>query len=317
LKAKQRQKVSGTGYSQPIPTSYVNSDRDWITMEAPEQFSLFDNFKDTYRFLVTLDDFLKAGERVFITLSKVEILGLEAILVLLSIILEGANRKGGPLRYVRGDMPADLVARELLTASGFFDYVRSSYPIPRNSKFKGSIERDQGLIVDTALAQRLSQQAIENTITKDQTRKGIYVTLVELMGNTREHADPKAPQTVKWWAILLRDEGANTSQFVFFDRGAGILDTVRTKLQKLAAMVPFMDNQTRLLQEVFNGSLPSRTGLSYRGKGLPAIHQYASERKHLSKLRVLTNKVRADVLENNFEELPSNFKGTLFSWEVT
>jgi len=286
-------------------------------MVAPEQFSLFENFKETYRFLVSLEDFLNRGEPVYITLSDVKVFGLESILVLLSIISDRGNKKRRPLRYVRGDMPTDLAARELLTASGFFDYVRPSHPIPSNAKFKGSIEREHGLIVDTALAQRLSQEAIENTITRDLNRKGIYVTLVELMGNTGEHANPKAPQSVKWWAMLFRDQAANSSQFVFFDRGAGILDTVRTKLQKLAAILPFMDNQPRLLQEIFQGTLPSRTGLRYRGKGLPAVRQYASERKHLNKLRVLTNKVQGDVVANNFEELPSSFKGTLFSWEVT
>jgi hypothetical protein len=176
LKAKRRQKVSGTHYSLPAaPKVHFDQGPDWITMDPPEQFSLFDNFKETYRFLITLENFLKDGKRVFITLSKVKILGLESILVLLSIILEGANKKGVPLRYVRGDIPADRVARELLTASGFFDYVRSSYPVPTNSKFKGSIEREQGLIVDTALAQRLSQQAIENTITKDQTSPRFFI----------------------------------------------------------------------------------------------------------------------------------------------
>jgi hypothetical protein len=144
----------------------------------------------------------------------------------------------------------------------------------------------------------------------------VYVTLTELMANTRQHADPRKHRAKRWWVLILKDGRNKRAHFVFFDTGVGILNSVQTKFEKFIAKLPFINNQPRLLQELLNGAFRSRTGLSYRGKGLPAIGEYLAKRKHFDNLRVITNRVSADVSANVSSELPEDFRGTLFSWEM-
>jgi hypothetical protein len=147
-------------------------------------------------------------------------------------------------------------------------------------------------------------------------RKGIYMMLLELMANTRQHAVPEKPEAKRWWTLLFRDDRSKKAQFVFLDTGVGILDSVRTKFEKFVAKLPFIDNQPRILQEIMKGSFRTRTGLSYRGKGLPAIRQYLADREHFANLKIITNNVMADVSADSYLALTSRFPGTLFFWEL-
>ena len=71
----------------------------------------------------------------------------------------------------------------------------------------------------------------------------------------------------------------------------------------------------QLLQEIMEGKIGSRTGLSYRGKGLPTLHGLAKS-GILRNLVIVTNDVRAFVAEDRYEQLNESFRGTFYSWEL-
>jgi hypothetical protein len=237
------------------------------------------------------------------------------VLALLVTVTERIDGKRVP--RVEGNIPRkEGPARQLLIASGFFDHVKPSFFIKQDKSFSGSIAHEKGFIVDAELAERLTAEAVETVFGEPTNRKGVYVTLLELMANTRQHAIPEKPQAKRWWTLLFRDNRRKRAQFVFLDTGVGILDSVRTKFEKFIAKLPFIDNQPRILEEIMNGSFRTRTGLSYRGKGLPVIRQYLAERKHFDNLKIITNNVMADVSADSYVGLSSRFSGTLFFWEL-
>jgi len=70
-----------------------------------------------------------------------------------------------------------------------------------------------------------------------------------------------------------------------------------------------------LLKDMLSGEVESRTGLPYRGKGLPSMNQDLI-RGGIRNLIIISNDVKAEVEKQNFEVLPRPFRGTLIYWEV-
>ena len=66
---------------------------------------------------------------------------------------------------------------------------------------------------------------------------------------------------------------------------------------------------------MLQGKVPSTTGLSYRGKGLPSIYR-AQERGHLKSLVIIANDVYANIAADDYHSLKENFPGTLIYWEI-
>lgn len=71
-----------------------------------------------------------------------------------------------------------------------------------------------------------------------------------------------------------------------------------------------------IMREVLNGKIGSRTGLAYRGNGLPEIYK-RFQREQFSNLIIIANDVFADVEKDEYKLLPKPFKGTFFHWEIS
>jgi hypothetical protein len=288
-----------------------------ISITAPRCFSLFKNFEESNQFFNRMHELVRKKAFLFVDLSEVDDLSLDAVLVLLATIKENSEDRETKAHQVTGNLPRETgPAEQLLKNSGFFSHMKAAFKVEEDGSQIGIIAHQNGYTVDTELADRLTNSAVMTVLGQGAVRQGIYVTFQELMANTRQHAVPNKPEAKQWWTLLFRDEQQKVAQFVFFDTGEGILKTIRTKIERFAALLPFRNDQPRLLEELLKGSFRSRTGLSYRGKGLPAINRYFRERKHFNNLRIITNRVSADVGMNSFNGLQSNFRGTLFYWEL-
>lgn len=121
-----------------------------------------------------------------------------------------------------------------------------------------------------------------------------------------------------WWTAVYCDKATKTATFVFVDNGIGIFESAKIKQFKLQIgdSTLFGKSNTELLREIlFNKRHVTATELSYRGKGLKSIKRVL-DRKQINNLIVITNDVYADVGRNNYKQLPNQFSGTLFLWEV-
>jgi hypothetical protein len=133
------------------------------------------------------------------------------------------------------------------------------------------------------------------------------------MGNTHQHAGSFAGEKT-WWASVFRDVRRSCDCFTFIDMGVGIFNSIelsaRLRLYNVTGLL-----RPRILKELLEGKIPSSTGKSYRGRGLPSIYQSAMAGK-IQRLVILTNEVYADTSRNDFRNLATELRGVLLYWEV-
>ncbi|HEX4140190.1 MAG TPA: hypothetical protein VHY09_07565 [Candidatus Methylacidiphilales bacterium] len=244
-------------------------------IEAPQIFSLLENFAATNKFFADLLAHLRSTEEksIFVEMARVNRITIEAVLVLAALI----NRRKRRGIRITGDQPRDETAAALLLSSGFYDHVQSHMQRGQ-SDCVGSIVKRKGLRVNTELADQLSQDAQEAISGVRGNLPPAYRILIEAMGNTREHAKagkrPKSSKTRNvepWWVMLYADKANKVARFVFYDGGVGVIQSLRPKIQGLIARLTFGPQDTDLIHDMMHGKTMSRTGLLFRGKGLPAM----------------------------------------------
>ena len=84
--------------------------------------------------------------------------------------------------------------------------------------------------------------------------------------------------------------------------------------RKLTSFFGITDNRD-VLKEIISGRKMSSTKIPYRGKGLPNIYK-GLERNYYSNLKIISNDVKADLTENNYEKISKEFNGTFLYWEL-
>jgi hypothetical protein len=136
------------------------------------------------------------------------------------------------------------------------------------------------------------------------------------MNNTVNHAAVGSNPKESWWASVFYDEKGKIARFNFFDNGIGILDSINLKLGDKIKHYIGLKQRTNIMQDAITGKLGSRTGLSYRGKGLPTIYKAFNE-GCMTNLIIISNDVYVNVGKNEYTNLGKSFKGTFFHWEVS
>ncbi len=267
------------------------------------------NFAETNKFFVLFRAALdsgEAGEAVFLNLADIDEISVDVILVLLAMV----NNKQS--KVVAGNSPLKTEPGRLLHRSGFYEHVMSSAPNRRKNGYLGTIAKHSNDIVDNQLASRLVLDASKALYGFEKSIPTVYRILVEAMGNTREWANRQGKE--KWWVLLYCDETERIAKFVFYDNGVGIIRSLRHKLLDFFAKFAFSDVQ--LIEEIMKeGQGHSRTGLPSRGRGLPAIAKTLT-RGDVRSLKLITNFVFADVANHSYTPLETEFRGTLFYWEL-
>ncbi len=271
--------------------------------------SLLDRPDESVSFFRNLQDHVKRRD-VFVDLSGVKSITPDAIALLLAIV----RRLGIRGIFVSGNYPNDRAATETIRESGFNDYLKTSMP-PSGGK-KGAIVR-QDLSQHSKQADGEYARKLIDFAERDGGNrlhlKIAYGHLVECMGNTHQHAG-KRPGDEAWWASVFRDSRRQCDCFTFVDMGVGIFNSaelsIRLKLYKLTGF-----RRHQILQELLEGKIPSSTGKSYRGRGLPSIYRSCTDGK-IRRLVIVTNNVYADAERNDFGALTHNIKGVVLYWEV-
>ncbi|MGA7239848.1 MAG: hypothetical protein WBY44_29480 [Bryobacteraceae bacterium] len=285
--------------------------RSPVQFYAPAILSLSDHPTECVNFFADLYSFHKR-RNVFVDLSMVTKITPDAIALLVSLVLRIAHRQKV---NISGNYPDDLAATEMIRASGFDHYLKSS--APSTAKLKGAIlKRD--VVLESRQANPQDARRLIDFAAKDDRNigrlRGAYENLLECMGNTRQHA-AKTEGTENWWASVFKDNNRGCDCFTFVDMGVGIFESVELNL-RLKILSIFNLGRIEVMQKLLAGEIPSSTGKHYRGKGLPSIRDSLMIHRALSRLVLVTNDVYVDVEPNRFEKLSRPLNGLLLYWEV-
>jgi hypothetical protein len=304
--------------SYPIRNAKLRGPRSSLTVVAPTCFSLIQNADESIAFLNRLKGLIRQFN-LNLDFTNVSRITPDAMAALVSLISIDPRFKGGA---VTGNLPSDAKAADLITGSGFLEYVKRVGDI-KGSK-SGLISRRQGHLVEPTVARDLVRHGMKETTGVSKPCPPAYRALIELMGNTHDHAagedntktaDPAAKSMENWWATVYSDHDRQTSCFVFLDCGVGIFRSLKLRLRRRLSRKLGVTSDTDLLRDLLSGEIGSRTGLHYRGKGLPAIYQDALHGR-IKSLHIIANYVSANVSSNLINELRSPFSGTLIYWEI-
>ncbi len=317
---KKRQRRNAINYNVQLKkkVTYNEQIRSYC-FKAPNIFSLLKNTEKTSLFFEEIINFLSNkhnyGKNLFIDLSQIEELTIDALMYLLVLI----NNLDTKLRHnfkISGNVPNSEVPRRLLNESGFRSFVkfRKQEVLNRNTN---NLQIVSGNNSDTQIAQRISDFLLEKAgITLAESRF-LYIMMIEFMSNTHKHAyNSTSIFNPMWYCFAEYRVNEDIIAFTFMDTGEGIPATVRKKFIEKINILKIKDEDKYVISAL-EGEFRTATSLKYRGKGLPKIREFCTEKK-IQEMRIITNK--ADVRVNsegyNSRLLGTSLKGTLFSWEI-
>jgi hypothetical protein len=233
-------------------------------------------------------------------------------IALLTASIKNLSKRG--IR-VRGNYPTEPSANEAIRQSGFDDYFSDK---PYKSE-RGQLVCEDRFDVDSKRAEaRLAKQLIDfasNGPSVPPRLKCVYGHLVDCMTNTHEHAAAD-PGTERWWASVFIDKERGCDCFTFIDLGVGIFQSIElTRRLKVLTMFSLL-TRPDIIRKILRKEIPSSTGLSYRGRGLPSIYESLTVSHSISRLIIATDNVFGDVGNDRYVSLPQPLKGLLLYWEV-
>jgi hypothetical protein len=304
----RRRKNSGTKPHQ----AHQRPKTDTVTLTLPAVFSIVRNPEETIEFLRNVEENARRYHINF-NLQPVTDMTIEAITALSAVV----RRQN--LRHTRitGNLPNDTGCQNILVQSGFFEHVRHKHTLPHADH--GKMSHKESKKVDGKLAQELVHRVMSALYGTPKPCQPAYRALMESMSNTRDHAARTMMETETWWATAYADTKNKLACFAFLDTGVGIfksvkLGKIRRAYETVAKVIGFR-NDGLILMEILRGEVKSRTGLEYRGKGLPSMYN-AIIASRLRSLIIVSNNVYANVGQGDFHTLKQEFRGTLLYWEV-
>ena len=318
---KRNKKTYLQGLSKEI-VHEVNKFKDYIRVKTPEIFSFISNPNETINFINKIEELFHKRKKTFINISKVKELDYSAIIVLVSIMFL-FKKKNIPFG---GNYPKREDLRRLLINSGFFKYFNKT----NNKKIEYTLGKPNQIFtrankrVNSELGLIVMQETSKTIWGEYRILKGLQRVLLELMQNTNNHADLSGKGKKYWWLSVNHDKHNKKVRFTFVDYGVGIFKSLNSKpkdnkwygwFEKIKDKLKYGDNK-EILQKLLEGELHlTVTGEHFRGKGLPGIREVLL-RNQISNLHIITNNVFANVENNEYRKLKSNFSGTFVSWEI-
>ena len=288
---------------------------------VPETMCFLSNQQEMTRFLAVLNRCLEKRQSVFLDLSGVRVVQLNAVVVLLAIMVQFKSQGTG----FGGNLPREESAMGTLRDSRFFDHLQGLYKPEPTYTLKGSSIYTHGRTrVDAEFNQELIAHAALTIWGEARRCKGVARTLIELMQNTYDHADVQQEGRKHWWLSVQHLPETKRVSFCFVDFGVGVfkslesgdLRPIQRAFKQLKAICGGSGND-KLLERIFKGELhQTATGQRYRGKGLPGIYEVL-QKGGLTDLTMITNDVYFSSQSGGAVPLRGFFPGTFVSWDMT
>lgn len=278
-----------------------------IIKKLPSTFSIRDNSIQTITFINELKALKTVRRRIFLNMNAVQRITNGSIALLVSVIKE-LSLKG---YRISGNKPRDKEANKILEQSGFF--LHMSGDIEYENFFTPNTILEQGeKTISPQLTAGIVRGAMKTIFGTKQRNKKLQGLFIELMANSINHGFPNVDKK-KWIISTSHNEEDKSVNITFIDNGVGILKTLELKILK--RLLTVFTSKHDLLLSAFNGEIGSRTGLSYRGKGLPYIFDSVNK-NYISNLFILTNNVILDFKNKKFYDIGIEFSGTFYYFEL-
>lgn len=290
------------------------------TVKAPEVMCFLEMPDEMSAFIAILKMHEEKKRPVYVDLSDVQTLELNAVTVLLSVMV---RFKSSRVKF-NGNLPHNQQAARLLVESKFFDHLQNRFAESSAYDLPGSSIYTHGkLRVDSEFSDKLIGYAAETVWGESRRCQGLQLAFIELMQNTNNHASPQQGGQ-HYWISLHHIKEENKVVFTFVDFGVGIFESLSAKRpgEKLYNVVMRLlkrwgQDRCDVLRRIFAGELhKTATQQYYRGKGLPALHKAFRENR-ISKLAMITNNVFYNSQDEQYVQLGKNFSGTLITWELS
>jgi hypothetical protein len=282
-------------------------ERTRFRLVAPESFSLVSNPDETISFLNRIRTI---GEQYdpFIDLSRVKFLSCDAIAVLIAAV-------SGQSINITGNGPDDPALQQMLVDSGFYDHVRSQTKSSTSARGKVTrFSKQQARGVNGEMASQMVDFA-RKMLGRTTPDKPTYAVLGEIMGNTFDHASSVMEGQVQWWATVYCDLENHKACYSFVDMGVGIMKS-KSFNQRLHYLISTgIRGAAEQLRALLNRKIPSRSGVPYRGKGLPWVYDTCCAGR-IKNLAIIANTVYSQPQNGVYRNLDNHFHGTFLYWET-
>lgn len=292
-----------------------------VSIRIPDKFTISDNTTETLGFFQTLHDSIKEHRRVYLDMSDCRILGIDAVLYFFSLC-DHMKLKG--IRCsIKGNVPKNQKCLKLLMSTGFFQLVRSR--MPQSAPDPNVLRIASGALINHNVAREVIDFSLKHLKQGFSAKsRAIYRILIEMMGNTREHAYIRQAETSKWHMLAIYEKETEAVRFAFLDGGQGVPTTIyknhRERVMKLLDKIPMINTITGvrtfdacLLESALRGEFRSKTKQGYRGKGMPEIYGLA-ENRNIASLKLVSGKGFFDCSSGQATGLDTKFEGTLYTW---
>lgn len=291
-------------------------------VNAPSIFSFVQNKHKVLKFLQQLRECKEKKKQTLVRLDGVEQLSTDAILVLLSTMVQFQTEH---VRF-NGTKPVNEEVRLKLESSGFFHKL---YSIVEKERYQfksitNQIYTHGQKTVAPGLADDLVKYGSKTVWNESRRCPGIQKTLLELMHNTYDHAGISKGEK-HWWLSVEHNESEKEVTFAFIDFGVGIFRSLSNKsekeplygaLQSISHKFPFATTQVDKLKLILEGKVQlSQSNKYFRGKGLAKIYNHYLNNK-IASLCIISNFAFVDADKNEFITLENEFMGTFISFKI-
>lgn len=283
---------------------------------APQNFTLAENQKGVLSFVSDLETLLNKGKSTFVRLNPISKIDLESITLLIGIM---AEFQAAGVRF-NGDFPNDDDSKKILIDSGFLKQLfPQNYGYSFGSK-KGIYTHGNKIYDEDVTCEELSD-ALTCVFGQKRRSQGARRVLLEAMKNTIAHASPNRKR--HWWLSFKKDVKNKKLTVSMLDYGIGIFTSLRTPSKDNPAFSWYektknlgFKNRT-ILKKIMEGELKavSRTREAKHGTGLPGM-KTALGNNYISKLVIISNDVYADVGEDKYLKLDTDFSGTMVQFQI-
>jgi hypothetical protein len=284
--------------------------RPRLTITPPDNFSLLTNTDAMLQMFADMMDAAKSGRSIFLEMKEVVSITPDTVAVLDAFVGRIADEYSVG---IGGSEPDSSRMTELLRRSGFYSHVRPPSQARYIAPDSGIIAHEEKRIVDPQLAQQLVHFATQRLNGIPSENHAVFGALGEMMGNTFDHAHRHGARE-RWWASIYYDESNRVAHFTFFDTGVGIFGS-REVTRLTDKLRSYIGSDAAFLRDIFEGEIASRTGVPWRGQGLPRINQRV-KRGELTNMTIITNAVKGHLDTGTFTTLSRPFPGTLYHWEL-
>ncbi len=293
----------------------------YYPVKAPSNFSLINQPDAVLGYFKECAKLLSKRKQVEFDLQNIESMTSDAIALLIAKVNDKQFRED---LNVKGNKPEKKDLRKMFEDSGFLEHVSTGFPVKSNEK-NLLIHKITDKKVENEIAKQVGILAVNHTFRSDIKFRPLYEILIECMANTNNHAGLNNQGKFNWWILVYNNPETKVTSISFLDLGIGIFNSIpmQTLKRKLLTKLKDVTNinvipkyNKDFIPELFKGGIKTtRTGKSYRGKGLPLINKHSKNPK-IKNFTIIANDVYVKIPEFEAKTLKHKLNGTFLYWEL-